>query len=121
MFAPNRWLLAATLLAVGVSQALADHYGAIAYSATNHSGSYSYDYGSRDAAEADALHRCSAGAPDCAVVMWFKNACGALAVGPKGTGHAWAGGRQAAEREALRYCGKYSAECRVTTWVCTTR
>ncbi len=121
MVALNRLLLAASLLAVGASEALADYYGAIAYSAANRSASYSYDYPSRSAAEANALQRCSESASDCSVVLWFRNACGALAVGPNGTGHAWAGGRTAAEREALRYCSEYSEGCQVTTWVCTTR
>ena len=83
MLAQYRLLLAASLLAVGASEALADNYGAIAYSAANRSASYSYDYSSRSAAEANALQRCSERASDCSVVLWFRNACGAPRMGER--------------------------------------
>lgn len=101
--------------------ASAAYYGAIAYSVTTKASAYSYDYRTRGAAEASALERCSKDAADCIVVTWFRNACGALAVGPSSYGFAWGGGRRSAERAALNNCNASGANCEIKTWVCTTR
>ena len=112
--------LAIAALAASATQALADdHFGAIAYSTSSGSYGYSYDYSSRGEAEDRALAECSG---DCKVVLWFKNACGALAVGnDHGYGTAWAGERGEAEATAMGYCRQYSQGCQVVRWVCTTR
>jgi serine/threonine-protein kinase len=65
-----------------------NNYGAIAYSPSTHAIGWSYDYGSHAAAEDAALVNCRKQANDC-VTHWFRDACGALAVGPKGYGMAW--------------------------------
>lgn len=99
--------------------AAVDHYGAIAFS--QHSGNvgYSYNYRSRAAAEERALEECGRG---CKVVVWFRNACGALATGDNnGYGSGWAASRREAERIALSGCGENVENCRVVRWVCTTR
>ncbi len=77
----------ASLVAIGVAdfslypaEAQAqDMYGAIAYSSSTGRYGYSYDWGSRSEAEDYARSQC--GRSDCAIKVWFKNACGALAVG----------------------------------------
>lgn len=115
MFSKLRLLLFALLLSV--QTALAANYGAIAHSATDGGSGYSYDHRSRTAAEDAALERCNRDSVDCYVVMWFRDACGALAVGANGLGHAWARGRRA----VLRYCSQHGEGCAIRTSVCTTR
>jgi hypothetical protein len=106
-------------LALGAPQALAANYGAIAFSTDTGGVGYSYDYSTQAEAENRALYECG---PDCMVVLWFRNACGALAIGDgNGWGTGWAGSRAAAERSALSTCGKYTGGCFVKQWACTTR
>ena len=117
--------LAAGVLAfcalAGSGKAAAQNYGAIAYSpSTKHYG-WSYDYPSRAAAESAASANCRKQASDCIVPLWFRNACGALAIGSGGYGTAWATDRSGAERQALVVCRRYTMDCAVTRWVCTTR
>jgi hypothetical protein len=98
----------------------ADRFGAIAYSESSGSWGTSYDYGSRADAEQSALSRCARG--DCQVRIWFRNACGALAVG-KGNcmGWAWASDKAEAQRKALKNCRQYGTGCSVKCWACTRR
>jgi hypothetical protein len=99
-----------------------DYYGAIAYSNTTGAYGYSYDYASRGQAEERSMAECTKRGSGCKVVLWFRNACGALATGRNfGYGFAWATTRGESEQVALRYCGKYTSECKVAAWVCTTR
>jgi len=96
-----------------------DYYGAIAYSNSTGALGWSYDYGSRGEAEDAALSECHGG---CTAVLWFRNACGAIATASDhsfGTG--WATTRGEAERIALNGCRKYADDCSVERWVCTTR
>ena len=53
--------------------------------------------------------------------VWFRNACGALAVGADGYGSGWGSSRKSAEGQALQSCRRYSGGCAVIRWVCTTR
>ena len=70
-------------------------------------------------AEERALQECGAG---CTVVIWFRNACAALAVGAGyGYGSGWAGNRYRAESIALGVCRQHTGNCSIATWVCTTR
>lgn len=95
------------------------HFGAIAFS--QHSGAvgYSYDYSSGAAAEQRALNSCGS---DCRVVVWFKNACGALAVGAgHGYGATWADTQSDAESLAMNTCRANTTDCGVTRWVCTSK
>jgi hypothetical protein len=97
-----------------------DNYGAIAYSSSTGRYGHSYDFGSRAEAEDYAISQC--GRSDCVVKVWFKNACGALAVGQRGAlGWGWAGSRGSAEDRALNECQSRTSECSVRTWACTTR
>lgn len=102
--------------------AIADNYGAIAYSKASRTWGWSYDYSNRQGAEREALSECKAQGTDCIVVLWFANACGALAVAPDGNYQtAWAADRHAAEGAAMRKCATVSERCVVETWVCTSR
>jgi len=113
-------LLLATSLFAGEAAAQ-NNYGAIAYSPGNGAHGWSMDYPTREAAENVALQNCRKHAGDCTVPIWFRNACGALAVGPNGYGSGWGTDRGIAERYALQTCRKHSRGCQIRRWVCTTR
>jgi len=98
-----------------------EFYGAIAYSPTNRAHGWSYDYPSRKDAERRALAQCRQHAEDCIVPVWFRNACGALAVGSDGYGSGWGSSRKSAEGQAIQSCRRYSGGCAVIRWVCTTQ
>ena len=98
-----------------------DYYGAIAYSNKTKAHGWAKDYPARAPAEKAALVNCAKHADDCSAVLWFKNACGALATGSKGSGWAWATAQEAADRAALNACAKRSSACTVKQRVCTTR
>ncbi|KAB2915287.1 MAG: DUF4189 domain-containing protein [Hyphomicrobiaceae bacterium] len=123
-----RWNLVvlATCLAVGLGGTRAearDNYGAIAYSPSTGAHGWSYDYPSRSAAESTALRNCRRHASDCVVPIWFRNACGALAVAPGGGyGSGWGTSRSLAERYAMQSCrGHNNSGCSILRWACTTR
>lgn len=114
--------IAAGLLIATSGMAEAANYGAIAYSPSTGARAYSLDYSTRAGAETRALNECRARGRGCKIVMWFKNACGALAAGNGGGwGSAWAGSRRAAETAATRNCSARTRGCTVWTWVCTSR
>jgi hypothetical protein len=93
-------------------------YGAIAFSQGTGAYGYSYDAGSRGSVEEAALTRCGG---SCSVVLWFKNACGALAAGDShGFGTGWAGDRSRAEEIAMSNCAKSTNDCKLLASTCTT-
>jgi hypothetical protein len=96
-------------------------FGAIAYSPATGVNAFVRDYGSREEAEKAALDSCRQRAGDCTVPLWFRNACGALAVGPNGYGTGWGVDQGIAESYALQTCAKYSKNCSVRRWMCTSR
>jgi serine/threonine-protein kinase len=116
-------LLLALGSGVGVAQEYTapEYYGAIAYSPSNRAHGWSYDYSSRRDAEHRALVLCRRHADDCIVPVWFRNACGALAVGADGYGSGWGASRKSAEGQAIQSCRRYSGNCVVIRWVCTSR
>lgn len=96
-----------------------DYYGAIAFSVESGALGWAYDYDSRGAAENEATSQCGGG---CSAVLWFRNACGAIATSSDhsyGTG--WATNRGEAESIAMRGCRQHASDCSVERWVCTTR
>ncbi|MCJ8311178.1 MAG: DUF4189 domain-containing protein [Hyphomicrobiales bacterium] len=104
-----------------VTPAEANNYGAIAYSQSTGASGRSWDYRSRAAAERAALNNCYRHAGDCRVI-WFRNACGAVAVGNGGGwGSAWGNTRRQAQNAAIRSCRRYTSGCRVRVWQCTSR
>ena len=120
----SRLAIAATALLMMTSMATAkDMYGSIYYSQMTGAHGYSYDYQSQGAAQQRALNEClSAGGTDCVRATWFRNACGALAVGNNnGWGSHWGNNRNGAEKNALQTCRNNTRNCRVVRWVCTAR
>ncbi|MBD2464521.1 DUF4189 domain-containing protein [Oscillatoria sp. FACHB-1407] len=110
---------------VATTQALAaDKFGAIAYSEATGGYGYSRDYPTQGDAEIRALNECEAhsGSSDCQVLLWFRNACGALATASNGAyGSGWGINRSIAEGYAVETCSAYGADCAPIMWVCTSR
>ncbi|WP_342355368.1 DUF4189 domain-containing protein [Rhizobium changzhiense] len=52
--------------------------------------------------------------------MWFRNGCGAVAVGHRsGWGSGWGNDGREAQRQAIRSCRKQTGSCRVIRWQCS--
>ena len=101
-----------------------ERHGAIAYSAKKEVYGYSYDVGSSNEAAAAALRNCrnqGKGADDCKVVVTFRDACGALALGDNGAyGSAWALSRRDAAVKALAECRPHGgSSCKIERQVCS--
>ena len=79
-------LAALAMLAVVPCVAAAQElFGAIAYSEKAQKYGWANNYPTRDDATKAALEFCAKNGPDCRVVLWFRNACGALVTGPTAT------------------------------------
>jgi Domain of unknown function (DUF4189) len=121
-----RGFIAAGVVAAAASLAASEaaaqnNFGAIAYSPGTGAHGWANNHSSREAAEAAALQNCRQHAGDCTVPIWFRNACGALAVGTAGYGSGWGTSRQLAENYALQVCRKFTGNCGIRRWVCTAR
>jgi serine/threonine-protein kinase len=107
------------LVAAGTAAA-ADQFGAIAYSAEAWVYGLSRDRSSRDDAEKVAMSLCSARAAGCELVLWYRNACGAVAVGVRGYGGGTGTSPALADKYAMQSCSLYGgAGCTVTGRACT--
>lgn len=112
----------AVLIASGANDAgAANYFGSIAYDASARAHGYSYDYGSQEQAEQAALAECGKQSAGCATAIWFRNACGALAIGAAGWGAHWGADQAQAEGRALRKCYEFTTGCKIERWVCTKR
>jgi serine/threonine-protein kinase len=117
-------LFAGLLLAASVMQAqpafAADHFAAFAFaSETGAMGWSASDNASQGDAEDGALSECG---PGCEIVLWFKNACGAIATAPNHAyGTAWRNTREDAEEAAMHNCDARASNCRIRHWLCTPR
>ena len=116
-------LLGAILISsVVAAPAQAANYGAIAFSPATGAHGYSYDYRSQRQAQHRALGECARRGGGCKIATWFRNACGALAVGAgNGWGAEWGNTRAEAERLALQRCSTHTSGCYILRWVCTSR
>jgi serine/threonine-protein kinase len=110
--------LCAALFCAG--SALADSFGAIAYSPSTGATGWSYDHGSRRDAERTARNNCDQSANDCRTAIWFKNGCGALAVGQGGGwGADWGADIDPAKYLAVEACRQNASGCKVIRWQCS--
>lgn len=93
------------------------YYGAIAISTRTGNIGYTYDQPSSGVAQTRAVAVCGAG--DCRSVVWFANACGAVAYSRSSGTWSWAyaGSRIGAQNRALNANG--SAGARIVHWNCT--
>ncbi len=79
--------LALPVLGVLPGAAAAQGFGAIAYSPSTGQWGWARNYRTRAGAEQRAMQECRSAAGwarDCSTGVWFRNACEALAVGPRG-------------------------------------
>ena len=113
--------LAALAMLVVVPQLAAaqELFGAIAYSDKAQKYGWANNFPARDDATQAALEGCAKNGPECRVVLWFRNACGALVTGPDGHGAAWAESRKAAISKAAKLCAERSEACKLTRSFCT--
>ncbi|AKI00597.1 protein of unknown function (DUF4189) [Hoeflea sp. IMCC20628] len=107
-------------MTTGVAAA-ADNFGAIAFSKATGGYGFVYDRQSRREAENGAMRECRSRTSGCQVAVWFRNGCGAVAIGSNGWGSEPGATRQAAERAARRKCSRYTNGCQVLAWSCTSR
>lgn len=78
---------------------------------------WSWDHGSRAGAEGKALKACPG---SCEIVLWFHNACGAIAVGTTGgRGWGWNKSKARAGEVALSNCKKNDEACELKNVVCS--
>jgi len=100
-----------------------ERFGAIAISASTGKFGGVIDRGSREQAESDAKGMCAQ--PDCGnLVVWFKNACVAIAQGAAPNqvfGSTAQPTDQDAQKAALAECSKTGSGCTVAATFCTTR
>ncbi|MFI6866195.1 DUF4189 domain-containing protein [Nocardia sp. NPDC050406] len=88
----------------GFTATAGDLYGALALSKSTGNVAYAVNYGSYGAADNAAIAECGGG--DCAVVVHFANACGAVAQGADTRfGWAWAATKVEAEKAATDVLG----------------
>ncbi len=119
-------MIGMTAASMNISTASArqyDVYGAIAYSRTTGAHGFSYNYTTRSVAQGQALRQCESrsGRGDCRVQIWFRNACGVVAVGRNGAfGSGWGSDVGRAQQYAAQTCQNYGGtQCRVVRWACT--
>ncbi len=95
-----------------------EKFGAIAYSSSTGKTGNSWNHNNLTAAQNAALASCDQ--DDCKVAIWFKNACGALAVGNNGCWEAhWGVSRSDAENKSLNSCSQRCSDCKIISWACT--
>ncbi|MCS6782706.1 MAG: DUF4189 domain-containing protein [Gloeomargarita sp. SKYBB_i_bin120] len=98
-------------------------FGAIAYNNVDGVYGYGYNFPDRASAEKRALQECEqvSGGKPCEVLVWFHNACGALARDSRNyAGGGWGTTPEIARQEALASCHSVGgADCVVVETVCT--
>lgn len=101
-----QFIILAILVVGSVSAQRAEAgYGAIAYSVATGATGWSRSFNTQVGAEYEAIRQCNAS--DCQAVVWFHNACGALAVShynPALFGSAWNREVAFAQNQAHRLC-----------------
>jgi serine/threonine-protein kinase len=116
-------LMASLLFVTSATTAHAKNkFGAIAISPSSKAMGWSYNYNSKWKANQVALNKCRKYASDCKIGVWFRNACGAVAVGANGGwGAHWGNSVKSAKWKAKKTCRKYDSYCKVKRLVCTDR
>lgn len=114
-------MVTVSLLLPAVAVAQRNYFGAIAYAPTGKALGWSYNFASRKQAEREALKNCNKHGGGCKIANWFRNACGAIAIGTNGGwGADWGVSLNQAKSKTVKQCGKYDSGCKVVRWVCTT-
>ena len=120
-----RWITVLGMV-VGMSAPLhaEDLHGSIAFSQESDGGhvwGIAWSFESSVSAAAEAINQCRAsGGTRCAEAGWFREACGALAIGDgNGYGTGWGATAAAAEQDALAQCRAVNDNCRVEVARCS--
>ena len=93
-------------------------FGAIAYGTTSGRWGYSNDYSSQAQASQRAVKECRES--DCIVRVWFRDECGALALGDNGAWGADRGDNAAqAQSAALAQCSPKGDHCQIAIARCS--
>ena len=122
----SKWVkttaISVAIVAAGAGVAVAaDNYGAIAYSTSSGAYGYSFDAKTKGEAQRLALRECRKQGRGCKDTIWFKNACGSIAIGKSGWGASWGKTKREAWAKARKQCRTETSRCKVKRWVCTTR
>ena len=101
-----------------------DLHGSIAFSREQDGAlawGIAWSFDSAGSAATEAIDQCRAsGGTLCALVGWFREACGALAIGDgNGYGTGWGSTTVAAEQDALAQCRSKNDNCRVEVARCS--
>ena len=101
-----------------------DLHGSIAFSQHDDGGyawGIAWSFGTSVGATAESIDQCHAyGGTECREVGWFRDACGALAIGDgNGYGAGWGDTTGAAERDALAQCRAENQNCRIEVARCS--
>lgn len=97
-----------------------NNYGSISYSTTTGAYGWSVNWSDPYTARSVSMRGCRAA--DCREVMWFANACGALAnseTDKKVFGWAWNTYGSLAEQTAMDECSRGARDCRIIVSLCT--
>ena len=120
-----RWIaVLGTVVGLSAPLQAQDLHGSIAFSQEStggHAWGIAWSFDSPGSAAREAISQCSAsGGTQCAQVGWFREACGALAIGDgNGYGTGWGATTAAAEQDALGQCRAVNANCRVEIARCS--
>jgi hypothetical protein len=98
-----------------------DTYGAIYYTKEGRYLGYAWGHTTQTSAEDEAYSQCRSRGADCQRAVWFRNACGAFALGDSdGWGSDWGTTKAEAERKALQACRDYgNNDCQIEVSLCS--
>ena len=116
-------LIVFVLLLASLPASAQEHYGSIVFSQESGGGyawGMSWSYDSRASAQNRAIVECRGrGGTSCGEIAWFRNACGALAIGDRnGYGSGWGTSIALAQSYALQSCQSRNRNCRIAASEC---
>jgi len=113
-------LAAFVAMAFASAPAMAQGWGAIAFSPSTGATGYTWDNVNEVDAELRALQFCDQNAGDCESAITFRNACGAVAWGKNGGwGSGWDTDEESARQVAMNECSLRDDGCRIMRWQCS--
>ena len=114
-------LLAILLLSAAPPAFAVDYFGSMAFCPKTGAVSWARNYTSQSEAEEAAVDECiKQGGKSCRALVWFKNACGSIAIGERrGAGSGWGSTKDRAELEAMKSCSGVTKKCKIKYTKCT--
>jgi len=117
------WLMLSLMVVASSPTSAQSLYGSTAFSQDSGGGyawGMAWSYGSLSEARNGAISECRRhGGTNCFEVVWFRDACGALAIGDNnGYGSGWGTSSSLAEQYALNSCRSYNRNCRIAISRC---